>query len=159
MTTKIKRSEVQTFIDTVPSTEVYELIGDGVKTGVINYNPKTSEETYVHEDSATIAVEGYAPTLPVEATAKSGDPAFEYLDGLRIARAILDAAETTIVNVWMYEAGGPTAYPAEQQAVSIQIDSFGGEGGESAKLNYTINYIGDPVPGTYNASTDAFTAT
>lgn len=156
---KIKRSEVMTFMDTTPSsTATYKLIGDGVTTGAIGYNPKTTEETYIHEDSATITVESYAPTMAVEAVAVSGDEVFDFIDGLRVARATLDAAETSIVNVWAYESGGPTAYPAEQQEVSIQIDEFGGDGGTAVKINYTINFIGDPVVGTFNASTAAFTA-
>jgi len=156
---KIKRSEVMTFMDTTPSsTATYKLIGDGVTTGAIGYNPKTTEETYIHEDSATITVESYAPTMAVEAVAVSGDEVFEFIDGLHVARATLDDAETTIVNVWAYESGGPTAYPAEEQEVSIQIDEFGGDGGTAVKINYTINFIGDPVAGTFNASTFAFTA-
>jgi hypothetical protein len=156
---KIKRSEIQSFLDTTPTTTAtYVLLGNGVTTGKISYNPKTLEETYVHQDSATITIEAYAPTMPVEQTAITGDPAFEFIDALRIARAVLDAAETHLVNVWMYEAGGPTAYPAERQDVSIQIDDFGGDGGAAVKINYTINFIGDPVPGTFNASTNVFTA-
>ena len=77
--------------------------------------------------------------------------------GDHVVLAVLDDAETDIVNVWAYEAGGPTAYPAEKQNVSIQIDEFGGDGGSSVKINYTINFIGDPVPGTFNANTSAFT--
>lgn len=155
---KIKRSEVMTFVNVNPSgVASYKLLGDGVTTGAIGYNPKTSEETYIHEDSATISVESYAPNLPVEGIAVSGDDVFEFIDGLRVARAVLDDAETDIVNVWAYESGGPTAYPAEKQTVSIQIDEFGGDGGASVKINYTINFIGDPVVGTFNASTSAFT--
>ncbi len=155
---KIKRSEVMTFMNTTPlAAATYKLIGDGVTTGAIEYNPKTTEETYIHEDSATISVESYAPSLPVEAIAVSGDDVFEFIDALRIARAVLDDAKTDIVNVWAYETGGPTAYPAEKQNVSIQIDEFGGDGGQSVKINYTINFIGDPVPGTFNANTSAFT--
>lgn len=155
---KIKRSEVMTFMNVLPSgLASYKLIGDGVTTGAIEYNPKTTEETYIHEDSATISVESYAPSLPVEAIAVSGDEVFEFIDGLRVARAVLDAAETDIVNVWAYESGGPTAYPAEKQNVSIQIDEFGGDGGAAVKINYTINFIGDPVAGTFNANTSAFT--
>ena len=147
-----------TFMNTTPlAAATYKLIGDGVTTGAIEYNPKTEEVTYIHEDSATISVESYAPTLPVEAIAVSGDEVFEFIDALRVARAVLDDAETDIVNVWAYESGGPTAYPAEKQNVSIQIDEFGGDGGASVKINYTINFIGDPVPGTFNANTSAFT--
>lgn len=159
MTNKIKRSLILTYMDTVPSTENYDIIGDGVVSGTINMNPKTTEETYIDEDNASINVDSYAPTMPIEATAKEDDAVFEYLDGLRKTRAVLDDCETTIVNVWNYETGGPTSAPANQQAVSIQIDSFGGDGGVAAKLNYTINYIGDPIPGTFNITTKAFTAT
>ena len=154
---KIKRSLVQTFIDIDPSNEDYELLGDGVVDAGIDYNPKTSEETYISEDTAHIAVESYAPTMPVEMTCKAGDAVFEFIDTLRKAQSVLGDAETTIVNVWMYETGGPTAYPAEQRQVSIQINSFGGPGGESNKISFTINYIDDPVTGTFNASTKAFT--
>ena len=156
--TKIKRSQVQTFLNTTPlAAATYSLLGDGVVSGTIAYNPKTTEETYVHQDSATITIDSYAPTLPVEQTAVSGDAVFEFVDGLRRARAVLDAAETDIVNVWMYETGGPTAYPAEKQNVSIAIEDFGGEGGVAVKINFTINFLGDPVLGTFNASTKAFT--
>lgn len=155
---KIKRSEVMTFLNTTPdSTATYSLIGEGVTSGAIAYNPKTTEETYIHEDSATITIESYAPNLPVESTAVSGDAVFEFIDSLRVARAVLSDAETDIVNVWAYESGGPTAYPAEKQVVSIQIDEFGGDGGQAAKINYTINFVGDPIPGTFNTSTSTFT--
>jgi hypothetical protein len=157
MATKIKRSLVQTFIDITPLTPSYSLIGDGVKSGKIAYNPKVLEEVHINDDSATVEVESYAPKFAVTATAKLGDAAFTYIDGLRIARAVLDAAETDIVNVWMYKAGGPTAYPAEKQAVSIAIEDFGGDGGTAIQISYTINYIGDPIPGTFNATTKAFT--
>ena len=154
---KIKRSEILTYIDVNPATEDYFLLGVGVVTGVINMNPQVTTETYIHEDGATIQVESYAPTMPLEITADNGDDVFEYLDALRKARSVLGDCETTIVNVWNYETGGPTAAPAEQQAVSIQVDSFGGGGGKAAKLSVTINYQGDPVTGTFNTSTKVFT--
>lgn len=156
---KIKRSQVMTFLNTTPaSSETYNLIGSGVTAGSIAYNPKVEEETYIHQDNATVTVEGYAPKLPLEAAAVVGDAVFEFIDGLRVARAVLEDAETDVVNVWAYKSGGPAAYPAEKQTVSIQIDEFGGDGGSSTKINYTINYIGDPIPGTFNVSTKAFSA-
>lgn len=157
---KIKRSQVKTFLQTATSPSVVlSLIGDGVTTGTINYNPEVTSETYIHKDSGTSIVERYAPTLPVEATAINGDAVFEYIDNLRKTRATLDNAETYIVNVWLYETPASTdQYPAEKQAVSIQIDSFGGDGGVAAKINYTINFIGDPVVGVYDVSEGTFTA-
>jgi hypothetical protein len=155
---KIKRSQVQSFLNTTPlSTATYKLIGDGIVGGSIAMNPKITEETYIHQDSASISVDSYAPKMPVEGSAKAGDDVFEFIDALRRARATLADAETDVVNVWMYETGGPTAYPAEKQPVAISVDEFGGEGGVAAKIKYTINFIGPAVLGTFNASTKAFT--
>jgi hypothetical protein len=155
---KIKRSQVQTFLNTTPqSTATYSLIGDGITAGAIAMNPKVTEETYIHLDSASISVDSYAPKLPVEGSAKVGDPAFDYIDGLRRARSVLADCETDIVNVWMYKSGGPTAYPAEKQPVAISVEEFGGEGGVATKIKYTINFVGAAVLGTFNASTKAFT--
>lgn len=155
---KVKRSQIQTFLNTTPlAAATYSLIGDGVKTGKIDMGVKTTEEVYVHQDSASVTVDSYAPSMAVEQICNNGDPVFEFIDALRKARAVLDAAQTDIVNVWMYETGGPTAYPAEKQTVVISISDFGGDGGQPSKIGYTIHYCGDPVPGTFNASSKAFT--
>ena len=158
MTGKVKRSQVKTFLNTgTIAAPVWSLIGDGVATATINYNPQTVDETYIHQDSGNTEVESYKPTLPVEATAIEGDAVFEFIDGLRKSRAVLDAAHTEIVNVWLYETPVTGNYEAERQSISVQIDDFGGDGGVAAKINYTINYLGDPVLGTFNPTTLAFT--
>ena len=104
---KIKRSEVMTFMNVLPSgSATYKLIGDGVTTGAIEYNPKTTEETYIHEDSATISVESYAPSLPVEAIAVSGDDVFEFIDALRVARAVNPGRNGPIRPSWLRVPSG-----------------------------------------------------
>lgn len=156
--TSVKRSLFKTFLNTgTTGSPIWSLIGDGVASAEIQYNPSVSEETYIDQDTATILVEKYAPKMPIEATAKNTDAAFEWLDALRKSRGVGASAETEIVNVWMYESGGPSAYPAEKQPVSVQIDSFGGEGGTMVKINYTINFRGGPTTGTFNGSTLIFT--
>lgn len=156
MTTKVKRSLVKTFLRTGSvGTPAWALIGDGVTSGKINYNPKTAEETYISEDSATIYLDSYAPILPLEATAKHGDSAFDYIDSIRKGRSVLADSETDIVNVWLYQKDGFTIFPAESQGVSIQVDDFGGEGGQAAKLNYTINFLGEPIQGVFKPAATA----
>ena len=148
---KIKRSQFRTFLNTrtIPSP-TWSLIGDGVTTGAIQYNPKTSEETYIHEDSATIAVESYAPTMPIESTAVSGDAVFEYVDTLRKGRSVLAAADAQVANAWLYKPAIGGFYPAEKQSVSLQVDEFGGDGGTATKLNFTVNFVGDPTIGRFS---------
>jgi len=157
---KIKRSQVKTFLNTgTPAAPTWVLIGDGVVNAKINYNPKILTETYISEESANISVESYSPTIPIEMTALNSDAAFEYIDALRIARSVMGDIETEIVNVWLYEDSALGYYPAEKQKISIQADDFGGEGGTAIKMNYTINFIDDPVAGTFNPTpTAAFVA-
>ena len=156
----VKRSQFKTFLNTGSiATPVWSLVGDGITTGAINYNPQTSEETYIHEDSGVTEIESYKPTMPVEATAKVGDVVFDYVDGKRRSRAVLGSAQTEVVNVWLYVAPVTGTYPAERQTVNISIDDFGGDGGQAAKINYTLNYVGDPRLGTFNPTTLAFVPT
>lgn len=157
MSTTVKRSSFATFLDINPGgTADYVMIGDGITTATINYNPQTLEETYINQDNGTIEVQSYRPNLPIEATAKKGDDAFDFIDALRKSRAILDAAKSSIVNVWLYETPTGDSYPAEKQAVSIQIDSFGGDGGAATKINYTINFVGAPTLGNFDIVSKTF---
>jgi Cadherin-like beta sandwich domain len=151
---KIKRSLVKTFLNTGSIVSpTWSLISAGVPTGTINMNPKTNEETYIGDDLATITVESYAPTMPIESSAVAADEAFEWLDEVRKSRNLLGDAETEVVNVWLYETTALGYYYAEKQDVSIQVDAYGGDAGVPLKLNYTINYLGDAVSGGFNPTT------
>lgn len=155
---KIKRKQLAAFLNTgTVAVPVWSLIGDGVTSMVIAYNPQTSEETYIHADTGTTDVESYKPNSPVPMTAISGDPVFTFVDNLRKSRAVLDDARAEICLVYLYETPTTGAYPAEKNTCSIQIDDFGGDGGASAVINFTINFIGDPVIGTFNPTTTTFT--
>ena len=157
--TKVKRSKLAIFLDTSGGEETAEwaLIGNGVTEQTIAYNPTTSDEVYIHQYSSTVDVESYKPNIPTPMTAIKGDPVFDYVDGLRKTRAIGADARTKICIVYLYETETTGAYPAEQNDCSIQIDDFGGAGGESATINFTINLIGDAVVGTFNPTTKSFT--
>ena len=157
--TKVKRSKLAIFLDTSGGEETAEwaLIGNGVTEQTIAYNPTTSDEVYIHQDSGTVDVESYKPNIPTPMTAIKGDSVFDYVDGLRKTRAIGADARTKICIVYLYETETTGAYPAEQNDCSIQIDDFGGAGGESATINFTINLIGDAVVGTFNPTTKSFT--
>lgn len=155
---KIKRSLLATFLNTGTSEEpVWSLIGDGVTEQTISYNPQTNDETYINQNSGVTDVESYKPTISNPMTAMKGDEVFEYVDALRIKRAVLDESVTEILIVYLYKTAAEGAYPAERNRCGIQIDDFGGAGGESAKLNFTVNLQGDATHGTFNPSTKAFT--
>lgn len=155
---KANRSDFKTFINTgTTESPVWALLGEGITTGAINYNPQTTEETYIHQTSGTTLIESYRPTFPVDAALDIADDALDYVEGLRQARSVGADAETEIVNVWLYETPSGSEYPAERQSVNIQFDTFGGDGGGPTRFSFTVNYLGDPVIGTFNPSTETFT--
>lgn len=155
---KIKRSKIAMFLNTGSgAAETWSLIGDGVTEQTIAYNPVTSDEVYIHQDSGTTDVESYKVNIPTPMTAISGDPVFEYVDDIRRNRKVLAEARGKVLLVYMYETAAEGKYAAELNNCSIQVDDFGGAGGESAKLNFTINLIGDPTLGTFDPATKTFT--
>jgi hypothetical protein len=155
---KLKRSLFAIFLNTGTSeTPAYNLMGEGITSQTVNYNPQTSEENYIHQDSGVTDVESYKLTIPTPQTAIAGDPVFTFVDNLRKNRAVLSDARTDVVLVELYGTETSGAYPAEKNICSIQVDDFGGEGGSSIAINYTVNLIGDPTKGTFDPTTKTFT--
>jgi len=156
-TTKVKRSQVATFLNTSSTSgATYKLVGVGVTTGKINYNPKITEEQYINEDTARKSVDGYAPDMPISMTAVPGDPVYDYVDNMRTTLPIGSAAETDLVQVDLYKTSSGGAYPARKQTVAISIEDFGGDGGVPAKINFTFNYTSAITQGSYNVSSGTF---
>lgn len=154
-----KRSAFLLFLNTAPkSTSDYALVGDGVTELSIAYNPQTSTEQYIHQDTATTEMTGYQPNAPVTAQVVKGDKAFEYINDMRKRLPIGSDAHTDVVMVDVFEDAANGAYPATKQPVSIQIDSYGGAASDPLSIGYTINWRGSGERGTFNPSTMAFTS-
>lgn len=147
------------FINTAPSEEAasYALIGDGVTELSVAYNPQTTTEQFIIDDTATTEVTGYQPNAPVTKRAIKDDPEFQFVNDLRRRRAVMDDAKTDVILVDAYETGADGAYPAQRQPVTIQIDSYGGAASDPLSIGYTINWCGEPTDGTFHLSTKAFT--
>lgn len=156
---KIKRSLFATFINTTPGeTENWARMGKGITSQNISYNPNVTTEQYIDEDNAYSSVDSYAPSLDGSQTCYKGDPVFEYIDGLRQARAVGSALETEVLFVYMY-AGETTAYKAEKNKCVIQLGEYGGDGGGNVTMTYTIGLNGDPVKGTASVTAGKVTFT
>lgn len=150
-------------INTTPTAAEadYALVGDGVTELTINYNPQTSTNQYIHQDSATTELTGYQPNAPVTSQVVKGNRAFEYVNGLRKRLAIGSDAHTDIVLIDKYgidtAASSDGPFPATRQPVSIQIDSYGGSATDPLSISYTINWRGDGETGTFDTKTKTFT--
>lgn len=158
-TPKIRRSKFKSYLNTgTAMSPTWSLIGDGVTTGKVNMNPKTTEENYIHEETASMSLDSYAPNMPIKQTAKEGDPVFEMAFDLYQERSILGDAEKELIHVYLFQTPADGWYPAEKQSVAISIDDVGGDGGKPVEINYTLNYNGDGTPGWFNPVTAAFVA-
>ena len=159
------RSLVAHYIDTTPAVtaRTYKLIGYGVTSLQMAYNPQTSNETYIHEDLSHTTVDSYQPTIPVNQKVYTGDDVFTFIEAIRQAGPSIGANDlTTLVEVRLYETPNTagTSYPATKWSVAIQIDNApGGDGGAKAEIDWTMNVLGAGVDGDFNVSTKAFTAT
>lgn len=159
-----KRSFFLMMLNTTPKETAasYATVGDGVTELTANYNPQTSTEQFIHQDSATTELTGYQPNAPVTAQVVKTDPAFQFVNGLRKKRAIGSDAHTDVVLIDKYDidaagsAEGP--FPAERQPVSVQIDSYGGPASDPLSISYTVNWRGDGETGTFDPKTKTFTA-
>ena len=146
---KIKRSLFATFINTTPGSgePTWAKMGKGITSQNVSYNPNVTTEQYIDEDNAYSSVDSYAPSLDGQQTCYKGEAVFTYIDGLRQKRAVGAELETEVLFVYLYD-GTENAYKAEKNACVIQLGDFGGEGGGSVQLTYTIGLNGDPVKGT-----------
>lgn len=143
--TKVKRSEIATFIDTTPasSSATYKILGVGISSYGISYNPQTESEQWIIHDNASTTVTGTQKSGDVEQRIYKGDPLFEYINSLRDKTG--GSLETTALDVDLWDATN-SAYKAKKQNVTIAVTSYGGD--VNASIGYTIYYNGDPVEGT-----------
>lgn len=148
--TKIDRTQWVDFLNTKPSeaTPVWAIIGVGISDKSTEYNAEVNEEKWIINKNATKTVDSYALTSGVEQTAYKGDPVFDFVDDIRYRLKTGTDAETTLLEIDKYSYTGEEsapAYRARLWTVAISIES---NGGETAKINYSINYKGDPTFGT-----------
>lgn len=147
--TAIKRTAFAQFLNVgTKEQKKWVRMGKGITDNSIAYNANVTTETYIDEDNATSNVDSLAPNVPVTQYAYKGDEVFEYVDKLRRTRATGSDAEGEVLLVYIYANKSGNTYEAELNNCSIQVDSFGGAGGQRVQIGYTILFNGDPQLGT-----------
>lgn len=143
---KIYTPKVALFLNTATKeSPTWKRVGKGVTSLNINYNPQTSTEQYIHEDSATTSTDSYQVASDLPLTCYAGEPIFEYLDAIRLARGVGSAAACDVLLVYLYTT---SPYKAERNAGNIAINDFGGDAGSPVVLNAGLSFNGDPEKGT-----------
>ena len=155
---KVKRSDFMAFLNTgTKEGPVWSRMGKGITSQVVSYNPATTSETYIDEDSATTNLDSYSVNIATPQTAYKGNAVFDFVDKLRQNRAVGSDAQAEVLLVYAYDKTSENVFKAEKNNAVLQIDDFGGEGGGSVVLNYTVNLNGDPILGTATVENGAVT--
>ncbi|MBP1737278.1 MAG: hypothetical protein H6Q60_1159 [Oscillospiraceae bacterium] len=144
--TKIYTPKVGLFFNTGTSAlPVWTRVGKGATSLSIAYNPQTTTEQYINEDSATTSTDSYQVSTDIPLTCYAEEAIFEFLDEIRRSRAVGTDAEVQVLVVYLYK---DSPYPAEVNSASIAINDFGGDAGSPVVINSTLSFNGDPTTGT-----------
>lgn len=158
----IRRSEVFSYLKTatVSGAAVYSLMGDGISELNDELNPVTDSSIYIMDAAATTTVQGYEPAFTLTMHNSKTDPVAVYLREMGKALAIGESAQTTMVRYDGWEVELDYTVPAKLYNVALAFDhTDNGDGGSKTELAATIHVLGDPVDGTFNISSKAFTET
>ena len=151
--TKINRDEWVDFLNvaTDSNNPDWAIIGVGITDKATDYNAEKTEEKWIIHRNKNVTVDSYGLSSGVEQTCYKGDKVFEFIDDIRYRLKTGTEAQTQLLEIDKYSAtaGATPAYRARLWTVSIEVTS---NGGDSAKINYTIDYVGDPIFGTVTFS-------
>ena len=154
------REDLLSFMATgTAESPVWSLIGEGFSDLTESLNPKTKDSHYIHQNSGTSSVIGYAPSFAFTAELDKADPVTTFVANIGRERKVGADCETDIINVytWMNGATEGTLV-AYRQHVAIKVDNSGsGAGGDAMALTGSFMYKGDAVKGEFNPATNTFT--
>lgn len=139
------------------STPAYVRLGEGV-TGVTPANNIiTDTKHYINAANPTTRVKGMSKQFNIAMERYAGDDANDYIAGL--AEVIGDGAETTLIVVDHFSEAAATTKPAKLYNVTIAVNNEGSiVGGGAMDMDVAVYVNGDPVSGTFNETTPAWTA-
>lgn len=147
---KIGREEWVEFLNTKPGQEKenWAIIGVGITDKSTDYNAEKNEEKWIIHKNKNVSVDSYGLTSGVEQTCYKGDEVFEFIDDIRYRLKTNANAETTLLEIDKYSVTDEETKPKYRARLWTVVIEIGSHGGDSAKINYTINYSGDPKFGT-----------
>lgn len=157
--TKVNRSQITTYLDTSSgsASPTWKLLGVGVTEYAIAYNPQVTTEKWIIHDNANSSLDSNQKQGDVSQSIYKGDECFEYINSLRDKVGGQVQTKVLDIDIWNSKDDG-ASYPAKMSDVIIAVTSYGGE---TATIEYSIYYNGDPIEGKVSISdgTPTFTPT
>ena len=144
---KITREQFASYLDTTPSgdSETWSLIGVGITSYGISYNPQVTTEKWIIHKAATSSLDSYQRQGDVSQKCYKGDPVFEYVNEIRRNNGIGAEAQTSVLDIDRYDSTVEGTFKATKSDVIVAITNYMAE---DAVIEYTIYYNGDPKQGT-----------
>ena len=156
----VKREELVAFLNIGGETADFELIGNGQSTLTYEYNAETETEHYIVDALPTTIVDKYAPSFENEMKCILGDPVFDYVNDLRMNLKVGTDATSEVILADKYIAGtASNSFKAQKFACTVTVGKYGGDGGKTPTLTYTINLNGNPVNGEVTVANGKATLT
>lgn len=138
---------------------VYVLLGDGITSLTEEFNPESDTKQYINQANGTTSIKSYTPSISVEKEYIKDDDLQDWINEKIKLLPTGSAAQSDYVRVNILEE--PTAdgkYKAVKRKCSYQFDSIGGDAGSELINAMTLGGIGDGIPGTFDVSTNTFSA-
>lgn len=163
MATLVKRKEIMLYLDTKPaeSNSTWGLYGKKSTTATYSYNPNSTSETFITDDNATVTLESYNITIDGSMQCYYGDAIYDYINDLRYNLSTGTSAETKALLIDKYDKNSDGSFKAQVFNATISIESYGGDGGTTPTITFSIGLNGDPTQGsvTFTGETLTFVET
>ncbi len=157
----VKRKEIMLYLNTTPSeTETWGLYGKKSTTATYTYNPNSTSETYITDDNATVTLDSYNVTIDGDMKCYFGDAIYDFINGLRYNLSTGSDAVTKALLIDKYDkSSSDDSFKAQVFDCTISIESYGGDGGVTPNITFTIGLNGDPTQGSVTFTGDVPTFT
>lgn len=140
------------------TVDVFSLMGTGFTS--LNEEPsaKVGTKKYINDVSASNSIKGYEWKTPFEAEQIKSDTAVKYIMDVGKEQKTGADAETDYIVVDLDEPGSTTnTYAARKFRVAIEVATFTEDDGDMGMTGNLLG-VGDPIVGTFNTTTNTFTA-
>ena len=139
------------------TTAEYVRLGEGVTNITPANNIITDTKHYINAKNPTTSIKGMSKQFNIAMERYAGDDANDFIASL--AEVIGDGAETTLIIVDHFNSAAVTAKPAKLYNVTIAVNNEGSiVGGGAMDMDVAVYVNGDPVSGTFNETSAAWTA-
>ena len=158
---KIGRKYMAHYIDAALPAALEEGEPNYVRIGkdLEEYSPEMSADVQKTKNilgETSVLVASYEKSGSVEPYyAEKGDPLFDRLQAIVDGGLVLDACNTTVIEVHMWEEKKANGFPAVKDDAVIEVSSYGGDA-TGYQIPFTLHYKGAPVAGFFDPSTSTF---